>query len=306
MNVLALIVTEYTEPLERLVVTRFKMAEIHGKLEEANERREALRKVVALDADAGAERTPLVRGLAAKAALELVEPRFGRYAAIELTQPFSRSLARKQQSLEEVVAEFESLVDYGVGDVTAAATYYMAEAYGEFGRALVESARPADLSGAERLDYDDMLEEQAFPFEERTISLHEKNLELARTGIANGWIERSLSRLAEVSPGRYAKQEASTGPLESLDAYVYRMPLRTIAANESVSPEVVEDSPVIVEDPTASEVLVDTDAPAETSGTPPVTPADPTVLTAPPAAFDGSIGVEPTASDAETVREDGT
>jgi tetratricopeptide (TPR) repeat protein len=298
LNVLALIVTEYTDPLERLVVTRFKMAEIHGKLEEANERREALRKVVALDADAGAERTPLVRGLAAKAALELVEPRFGRYAAIELTQPFSRSLARKQRSLEEVVAEFESLVDYGVGDVTAAATYYIAEAYGEFGRALVESERPGDLSGAERLDYDDMLEEQAFPFEERTISLHEKNLELARTGIANAWIERSLSRLADVSPGRYAKQEASTGPIESLDAYVYRMPLRAIAATPPASPDVVEE-------PSGSEPLVDTDAPPDTRETLTVEPEDQSVPTAPPAALDSSVEIESTAPEGAATQEGG-
>ncbi|MEM9174568.1 MAG: tetratricopeptide repeat protein, partial [Myxococcota bacterium] len=207
LDILTKLVTEYTDPLERVVVTRFKMAEIHGKLSETTERRDALRRVVALDANAGNQRTPLVRRLAAKSALELAQPDFDRYAALPLDQPFDRSLKRKRQRLEGVVKSFDALVDYGVAEVTSAATFYIAEAYGEFGRALLDSERPADLSSADRLDYEDMLEEQAFPFEEKTIGLHEKNLELARTGIANAWIERSLARLGETSPGRYAKRE---------------------------------------------------------------------------------------------------
>ncbi|MCR9096610.1 MAG: tetratricopeptide repeat protein [bacterium] len=292
LDILRVLVTEYTDPLERLVVTRFKMAEIHGKLKESRERSEALRHVVALDAKAGSDRTPVVRGLAAKAALELVEPGFDRYAVIELDQPFDRSLARKKRSLEQVVADFEALVDYGVGDVTAAATFYIAEAYGEFGRALVESERPADLSGGDRLDYDDMLEEQAFPFEERTISLHEKNLELARTGLANAWIERSLSRLAEVSPGRYAKQEMSTGPLESLDGYVYRTPLReavpTPTEAEAEEPAVLAE----VEAPTEDELVT----PGDEAASPDVAPA-------PPAAIAPASGAPSTASVEETSEE---
>ncbi len=235
LDVFAILVTEYLQPLERLVVTRFKMAEIHGKLNEDSAREGALRHVVELDANAGESRTPVVRGLAARAALELTEPAFDRYDAIALNQPFDRSLAKKKRSLEQVVRRFESLVDYGVGEVTAAATFYIAEAYGEFGEALVESERPGDLSDAERLDYDDILNEQAYPFEERTIEIHEKNLELARTGVANAWVERSLARLGMLSPGRYAKQEMSVGPLDSLDAYVYRRPTRQVPERQELA-----------------------------------------------------------------------
>lgn len=252
LDVFATLVTEYLEPIERLVVTRFKMAEIHGKLNEDSAREEALRHVVELDAGAGAARTPVVRGLAARAALELAEPGFDRYAAIALNQPFDRSLATKKRSLERLVDRFEALVDYGVGEVTAAATFYIAEAYGEFGEALLESERPADLSDAERLDYDDILLEQAYPFEERTIEIHEKNLELARTGVANPWVERSLSRLGALSPGRYAKQEVSVGPLESLDAYVYRRPAPRAPEPAADAAQVAEHrADAVTEDATA-------------------------------------------------------
>jgi len=302
LEVLAVLVTEYTDPLERLVVTRFKMATLHGKLEEATERQDALRHVVALDAQARSERTPRVRRLAAKAALELTEPSFHAYASLELNQPFERSLARKQRKLEQILSEFESLVDYGVGEVTAAATYYIAESYGEFGRALLHSERPADLAGSDRLDYEDILEEKAYPFEERTISVHEKNLDLARTRVANQWVERSLSRLAALSPGRYAKQETSAGPLEALDTYVYQLPSRLVdalVANETADPSAERPQQASDDEPRVSNDLVEPLIANESSGDREIAIAPSEDADAPPpAAIDNSI--EPNASHPST------
>jgi len=269
LEVLGSLVTEYTGPIERLVATRFKMAEILDQLDADREREEALRHVVALDAASGAERTARTRSLAGRAALALAEPGYRSFAEIELTQPFDASLARKRASLEQTLAAFEALVDYGVGEVTAAATFYLAETYGEFGRALIESERPGGLSGGERLDYEDILLEQAFPFEERAIEVHEKNLELARDGVANDWVEKSLARLGEISPGRYAKEESSAGPLTSIDRYVYRAPARNAPTPGAPVVEVAESTKPGPDAPEAA-------APAETSSTitpPPAAPA---------------------------------
>ena len=41
----------------------------------------------------------------------------------------------------------------------------------------------------------------AYPFEERSITVHEKNLELIRQGIYNAWIEKSLAKLADLMVG---------------------------------------------------------------------------------------------------------
>jgi hypothetical protein len=43
-------------------------------------------------------------------------------------------------------------------------------------------------------------------------------------GIYNPWIEKSLDELAILVPGRYAKFEASSGLIASLDGYAYRIP----------------------------------------------------------------------------------
>jgi len=112
--------------------------------------------------------------------------------------------------------------------VTAAATYYMAETYFDFSRSLAESERPTDLEPVELAEYELVLEEEAFPFEEKAIDLHEENLELLQAGVFNSWTENSLGKLAELVPGRYAKNEMSHDFLGTIDSYVYRTPASLI------------------------------------------------------------------------------
>ena len=199
-------------------------AEIHQKSGDEASYYDELERIVAIDASPGIERTPRVRYLAARSALSLTERLYQRFAEVKLVQPFEKHLKRKQQRMDEALAAFGELVDYEVGEVTAAATFYVAEIYLEFSQALMESERPADLSPAEMQDYELVLEEEAFPFEERAIDVHQKNLELMATGVYNPWIERSLAKLAYLMPGRYAKFEASSGPIDSIDRYAYRVP----------------------------------------------------------------------------------
>src|SRR5687767_9910184 len=139
--------------------------------------------------------------------------------------------------MNDALSAFDALVDYEVADVTAAATYYIAELHADFSRALLESERPADLSATDRAEYDATLEGEAFPFEEKAIAVHEKNLELLGSGVHNAWIDKSLARLAELSPGRYAKFEASSGPLASIDSYAYRAPMLPAAEPPPLAPE---------------------------------------------------------------------
>ena len=45
------------------------------------------------------------------------------------------------------------------------------------------------------------LDEEAFPFEEKAIGVHEKNMEMLRAGVFNAWTEKSLGRLARADAG---------------------------------------------------------------------------------------------------------
>jgi len=247
-------VDEFPEPLETAVETRFKIAEIHGSAgDEANQLSE-LKRIVALDASAGPVRTDRIRYLAARSALVLCEGRYRKFAVVELVLPFEPNLKKKQRHMQEALDSFGNLVAYEVAEVTAAATFYMAEVYFEFSQSLLESERPVELSGVDLLDYEGVLEEEAYPFEERSIEVHQKNLELMSAGVYNGWIEKSFYKLAEMMPGRYAKFEESSGLIASIDRYAYRAPV--VVASSSAG-EAEEGAPV--------EATPETQAPASLS-----------------------------------------
>jgi tetratricopeptide (TPR) repeat protein len=217
-------IAEFPEPLDIAQETRFKVAEMYEARGERVAYLDELREIVAADESAGALRTDRSRFLAAQSALVLSQELYARFTAVDLVQPFEQSLAEKRDRMDTVMSALEALVDYEVGEVTAAATFYIAEVYYDFSQSLLESERPTDLGPAELADYELVIEEEAFPFEEQAIDVHEANFELLATGIYNDWIRKSLEKLAVLMPGRYAKSEISSGFIESIDTYAYRAP----------------------------------------------------------------------------------
>lgn len=215
---------EFPRPLDALLETRSKIAGMYKAKSDHARYLEELQEIVTIDKSAGSERTDRSRYLAAQAALVLSEQLYQRFAELKLMQPFEQSLAEKQRRMDAAMGALEDLVEYEVADVTAAATFHMAEIYYDFSNALLESERPPGLSAAETADYELVIEEEAYPFEERAIDVHEENFELLAVGIYNQWIQKSLDKLADLVPGRYAKNEISSGFVGSIDTYAYRMP----------------------------------------------------------------------------------
>jgi len=176
---------------------------------------------VAIDGGAGGERTPRTRYLAGKAALVLAEQTFDQFAEAKLVEPFEANLRKKKELMKVATQQFNKLLDYEVGEVTAAATFYLADIYAHFSKDLRESERPAGLSALEREEYELAIEEQAYPFEEKAIAMHKSNLELIFLGIYNEWIDKSLQKLAKFVPARYDKPEEESSVIASLDSYLF-------------------------------------------------------------------------------------
>jgi tetratricopeptide (TPR) repeat protein len=216
---------EFAQPVDIAVETRSKVAEMYRARGDEARYHEHLAALIEADAVAGAERTDRTRYLAAQAGLVLAEPGYAAFNAVQLVQPFEQNLARKRELMDAALHAFEGLVAYEVGDVTTAATFHMAEIYSSFSRALLDSERPTGLSAAELAEYEDVLEEEAFPFEERAIEVHEANVELMiAAGVYNRWVQQSFARLAALVPGRYAKEEQSIGLLGAIETFTYRLP----------------------------------------------------------------------------------
>ncbi len=91
------------------------------------------------------------------------------------------------------------------------------------------------MKGANLEKFEADLDEAAYPFEDKAIKVHEKNMESLHAGVFNTWTEKSLSRLAEMVPGRYAKNEMSSGFIGAIDRYVYQSPLAQAAIQAASS-----------------------------------------------------------------------
>lgn len=197
----------YPRPISQSIEARDRLANLYKKTNNRRQYEAVLRQIVQVDKRAGGKRTDRVRYLAAMATLELSEPLVRQYKKIRLTLPLKRSMTRKKRSMEKSLKVFSAMLDYGVVDVTVAATYRIADIYYDLTRSILESDRPRNLSKLELEQYDILLEEQAYPFEEKSISLHKKNIELLRRGIYNEWIDKSINQLGKLLPIQYAKTE---------------------------------------------------------------------------------------------------
>lgn len=209
-------VTAFPRPVESALETRQKIADIYKQNGNNKEYIAELEKIVKADRSAGQERSDRTRYLAANAALVLAEPAMDAFYEVRLVKPFKKNLEKKKKRMKTAIDKFSGLVEYEVSDVTAAATYQLAEIYFHFSVALMESERPDGLNDLELEQYDLAIEEQAYPFEEKAIAVHEKNIELLSIGVYNKWIDKSIEKLAVLMPARYAKAEQPNTFVKSL------------------------------------------------------------------------------------------
>ncbi len=141
-----------------------------------------------------------------------------QFRTIKLVAPLKQSLVAKKKALDAAVQAYKEVAAYQVAETTTAATYETAELYRTLAHDLMTSERPKKLSGEELEQYNSLLEEQSYPFEEQAISIHEINAKRAQDGVYDESVRNSFVALAELKPARYGKTELSSGWLATLDA----------------------------------------------------------------------------------------
>ena len=199
----------YPYPLERSMELRHKIAESYRAANNSKNLNFWLNDIVRADAQAGAQRNARSRYLAANASLELIEPLRRSYSQVKLTVPLKASLSKKKKLMQQSVDAYSKAMKYQVQDVTTAATFQIAEIYHEFANSLMSSQRPPGLDQEQREEYDLLLEEQAFPFEEKAIEIHLANFRRIPDGTYDDSTQNSLRVLGEMMPFRYARAESN-------------------------------------------------------------------------------------------------
>jgi tetratricopeptide (TPR) repeat protein len=200
-------VKQFPAPLDPAQNARQRLADMAKAQNDTRVRSQWINEIIAADKSAGAARTERSKYLAAKATIETADPQVAMFNSIKLNAPLDKSLKAKRGAMERALTIYGQALDYGVAEVTTAATYGMAEMYRQLAADLISSERPKGLDADAREQYDVLLEEQAFPFEEKAIELHEANTRRTSDGVYDEWIQHSFDVLAKLKPARYAKAE---------------------------------------------------------------------------------------------------
>jgi len=205
------------EPLTDAEEARQRLADYAQQSGDSARRDHWYQEIVRADAQAGAQRTERTHYLAAKAQLVLAQPARDAFRAVRLTAPLKKSLIVKRNALETAMDGYKRAADYEVAEVTTAATYEMAGLYRTLAKDLLASERPKNLKGEELEEYNSLLEEQVFPFEEQAIKAYELNAARAHDGVYDEWVRKSFQALAELKPARYGKTEMTQDVVARLE-----------------------------------------------------------------------------------------
>jgi len=198
-------VSTFPMPFNEAIEARNNLATIYKEKGETESRAHWLKELVKADKEGPS--TDRSKYLAANAMYELAIPAYQSYRKVKLVQPLKENLKKKKALMQESIQAYTDAADYGIEAITTASTYRIAEIYNEFSRGLYNSERPQGLTGEEKEQYEILLEEQAFPFEEKAIEIHEVNALRVTSGIYDRWVKESFAALTKLNPIRYAKDE---------------------------------------------------------------------------------------------------
>lgn len=199
--------TEYARPLANNLEAQFKLTELYGAAGDKEKRLYWLQNIINTHNRAGSAKTDRSTYLAASAQAELSQPAYDEFTRIQLTLPLKTSLQRKRAALEKALKAQEQVLAFGVSEFTTEASFKIGEIYAQLSRDLMNSQRPKELDELALEQYEILLEEQAYPFEEKAIEIHQTNAQRSWKGTYDAGVKRSFDALAKLLPARYNKSE---------------------------------------------------------------------------------------------------
>jgi len=153
------------------------------------------------------------RFISSTANLNLATASQAEYESYKLVEPLDKNLKMKKTAMLKSVNYYGQASQYGISEIVTQSTYSIAKIYGDFSKALLNSERPKKLNAEELEQYQILLEDQAFPFEEKSIEFYETNISRVKEGLYTDWIKQSHTQLKTLFPARYNREA-------KMDAYI--------------------------------------------------------------------------------------
>lgn len=138
------------------------------------------------------------------------------YNRAKLTLPLKASLSNKKQLLQKAVSDLERVAEYQVDTLQSAATHQIAGIYRQLATDLMASERPDNLTELQLEQYDILLEEQAYPFEEQAIEVYEINAEKTASNQYDESIRASFEALVKLKPTTYKRETKAPGYADTI------------------------------------------------------------------------------------------
>jgi tetratricopeptide (TPR) repeat protein len=196
----------YTSPYPQYMESMNRLVELYNKKRDIKSMETWRQKIIAADKKTISNyKTDRTNFIAAQAALELAKEKQTRFATVQLREPLAQRLREKKQLMQEAISLYGEASAYRVTAVTTESTFAIGDIYQHFSKALLNSERPANLSADELEQYNILIEDQAFPFEEKAIEFHEINLSRSIDNTESKWIRESFIALKTLFPSRYAR-----------------------------------------------------------------------------------------------------
>jgi tetratricopeptide (TPR) repeat protein len=201
----------YPEPFDIAQEVRFKMSEFYRKSNEPNKQNFWFRKILSFHKKQNkvspGKIQPRAIELGSMAAFWLGVAHQQTFKYVKLNAPLQKSLKRKQTAMKQAIKYYQQVLGFQLAKYVPQTTFNLAEMYRQLAADVLKSERPSDLDELALEEYEILLEELAYPFEEKAIEIHLSNAQRSWQNIYDEWIAKSFSTLAEIAPALYKKQE---------------------------------------------------------------------------------------------------
>lgn len=197
----------YAKPYEQNMEAMFKLSELYGKTKEPQKRYFWQNKIVRADQKATKrDKTERTTYIASTTTLNVARDKKVEFSRRNLVEPLAKNLKLKKAAMQEAVKLFGIASSYGIEEISTEATNAIGDIYFEFSGSLLDSERPKNLGPDELEQYEILLEDQAFPFEEKAIEFYEANMVRTQNNTFDQWVEKSLNQLKKLFPVRYTRK----------------------------------------------------------------------------------------------------
>lgn len=200
-------IKSYKKPFSNYQESLYQLTQLNIKKKHHRKNLELFRQILNTD-----KKTPhnvknaRTNFIASNAAMALARERHKAFNRIKLTQPLKKHLKNKKRAMQSSVNYYAKASSFGIAETATEATYSIASIYNGFSQSLLHSEIPKNLDEDEKEEYVFLLEDQAFPFEEKAIEFYEVNLNYTNDGIYDQWLEKSLKALQKLFPVRYQRE----------------------------------------------------------------------------------------------------